>query len=324
MKRQLALAAGLAGLALGFPALADPQQGCCLPNQLFPSDNPWNQDITWAPVDWRSDDFIWFLNRGGAVRPHPDFGGNVAGDSDRNYGFPYIVVDGWQPRVPVDFDYPSISDQVGYPIPDDAIWNAHWIQGGLPGQIWDRDEDRHILIVDRDNNLLYELFNVWFDLGRWRWVAGSGVVWNMWTNDPRPDGMASADESGMSMLPGILKYDEVYGGDEIMHALRISVAETNGYVYPATAASGWVGGALPLGARLRLKSNFDISGYPWDAQKILRAMKRYGLMVTTKCPGEWLLVSGTYDVRWNNDALNPAFTSLSAWDFEVVQLGWAP
>src|SRR5262249_19709706 len=125
-------------------------------------------------------------------------------------------------------------------------------------------------------------------------------------------------------LPGVLRYDEVYGGDEIAHALRISIGEYNGYVFPASSASGWTNGALPLGARLRLKANFDISGYPWDVQKIFRAMKTYGLIVATRCPGDFLFVSGNYDTRWNNNIMNSAFHSLTAWNFEVVQLGWTP
>lgn len=319
----LALSAVLAFVALApRSSFADAVQGGWLP-QLFPSDNYWNVEISWAPVDWRSDDLIGFVNRWGTVRLHPDVGGDFWDDPNRNYGFPYIVVNGWQPRVSVQFDYASESDQVGYPIPDDAIWNAHWIQGGLPGQVWARDEDRHMLIVDRDNNYLYELYNVWFDVGRWQWVAGSGVAWDMNTNPRRPEGWTSADESGMSMLPGVLRYDEVYGDGEVNHALRVSIAESNGYVFPASRASGWTGGALPLGSRLRLKADFDISGYPWDVQKIFRAMKRYGLIVTTKSPGD-ILVSGNYDTRWNNGVMNPAFHSLNAWNFEVIQLGWQP
>ena len=327
-----ALSTSLMGLLLGpICGHADPSQGTWLP-QLFPSDNPWHTDISDAPVDWRSDDFIQFHNQYYTRRLQPDFGGNVREDPDRNYGFPYIVVDGWQPKVAVEFDYPSVSDGVDhstgrsypfYPIPDDVIWNAHWMQGGVPGYVWERNEDRHILIVDRDNNYLYELFNMWFDLDRWQWVGGSGAFWDMNTNDRRPEGWPSADESGLPILPGMLRYDEVYGSDEITHPLRVSLERTNGYVFPASSANDWTSGALPLGARLRLKADFDISGYPAEIQKIFRAMKRHGLLVATMCDGD-VVVSGHYDTRWNNDVLNPAFNSLTLWNFEVVQLGWAP
>jgi hypothetical protein len=80
--------------------------------------------------------------------------------------------------------------------------------------------------------------------------------------------------------------------------------------------------ALPMGARLRLKAGFDISGFPPEVQKIFRAMKKYGLIVADN--GSDMYVSGTYDTRWNNDIINPAFRAVSASDFEVIRLGYQP
>jgi hypothetical protein len=307
-------------MALSRTSSADPVQGGWLP-RLFPSDNWWNVDVTWAPVDWRSDNFISAVGRG--MQLHPDVGGNYWDEGERNYGMPYIQVDWWQPRVAVDFVFSTVSDHVGYPIPDEAIWNAHWIQGGLPGHVDDRRDDRHMLIVDRDNNYLYELYNVWFDVGRWRWVAGSGAFFDMNRNDRRPNDWPSADESGLAILPGNLRYDEVYGPDEINHALRISIPDSNAYVFPASNGQRWSPGALPLGARLRLKADFDISGYAPEVQKIFRAMKRYGTIAGTVAYS-YLLIGGSYDVRWNNDIMNPAFHSLTANNFEVIDVGWTP
>src|SRR5215469_4755175 len=289
-------------------ALADPQEGGWLPQQLFPPDNWWNADISWAPVDPASDYYISYIRRWGSLPLHPVLGGDFwDGDLERNWGFPYITVDWWQPRVPVDFDYPTVSDGVDhgtgqsypfYPIPDEAIWYRHWIQGGLPGYIDDRQQDRHMLIVDNGSNWLYELYNVWFDESQWRWHAGSGAFFDMNANDGRPYGWPGADESGLAMLPGLLRYDEVYGPDEITHAVRVTLPDSNGYVFPATNSSRWNSGAPPLGARLRLKADVDIAGFPWEVQKIFRAMKRYGLIATT-VGDTYLQISGTYDVRWN-------------------------
>jgi len=114
----------------------------------------------------------------------------------------------------------------------------------------------------------------------------------------------------------------VFGSGEIGHALRVTVRATNGYVYPASHRAGSTAGALPMGARLRLKASRDLSGFPPEVQKIFRAMRRYGLIVADN--GSDLYVSGTYDTRWNNDVLNPAFRALKASDFEVIQLGIMP
>jgi hypothetical protein len=142
------------------------------------------------------------------------------------------------------------------------------------------------------------------------------------TNNRRPDGWTSADAAGLAILPGLVRYDEVYGPDEIQHAFRFTVRATNGYVYPASHRAGDTAGALPMGARLRLKAGKDISGFPAEMQKIFRAMKKYGLIVADN--GSDMYVSGTFDTRWDNDVLNPAFAGLNASDFEVVELEWNP
>src|SRR5439155_23347483 len=180
--------------------------------------------------------------------------------------------------------------------------------------------DRHLLIVDRDARRLFELYNVFVDGSQWH--AGSGAAFNLDTNDRRPDGWTSADAAGLAILPGLVRYDEVFGTGEIEHAFRVTVRATNGYVYPASHRAGSTSGALPMGARLRLKASRDVSSFTPEVQKIFRAMKRYGLIVADN--GSDLYVSGTYDTRWNTDVLNPAFRALTASDFEVIALGYKP
>ena len=306
-----------------------PAQGGTLPSPLFPADNWWNVDIGAAPVDPNSASFINFINSGSVKRMHPDCGGDVSPGSAEIYGFPYIVVDSAQPKKSVSFLYADESDGVDhstgqsypfYPIPDEAVTQPHWIEGGWPGNIDRRDTDRHVLIVDRDNQYLYELWNVFYDGSRWQ--AGSGAFFDMKTNNRRPDGWTSADAAGLAVLPGLMRYDEVYGTDEIRHAFRMTVRATNGYVYPASHRAGSNPLALPMGARLRLKAGTDISRYVPEVQKIFRAMKKYGLIVADN--GTDMYVSGTYDTRWNNDVLNPAFASITTSDFEIIKLGYQP
>src|SRR5204862_7059115 len=206
-----------------------------------------------------------------------------------------------------------------------AITRNGWVEGGQPGNIDQRDTaDRHILMVDKTNNTLYELYNVWYNGSAWE--AASGAFWDMNTNNRRPDTWTSADAAGLAILPGLVRYDEVYDPrvTEIHHALRVTVRATNGYVYPASHRAGLTAGALPMGARLRLKSSVDITQRTSDPnmQKIFRAMQKYGLIVADN--GSDMYITGTYDTRWNNDILNPAFSLLSASDSDVIQLGWTP
>jgi hypothetical protein len=290
--------------------------------------NWWSTDVSAAPVDSGSNGYIAYINNGSPRPLHPDFGGTLA-DGISIYGFPYVVVDGNQPLKTVQFAQADESDGVDhstetsypfYPIPDAAITQPHWVEGGDPGSIDDTGtEDRHLLIVDRDHRSLYELYNVWWDGSQW--TAYSGAFFDLTTNDRRPDGWTSADAAGLAILPGLVRYDEVYGPDEIRHAFRFTVRHTHGYEYPASHLAGTqVAGAPPMGARLRLKASKDLSGFPPAMQKIFRAMKTYGLILADN--GTDMYVSGTWDDRWDNDILNPAFAQLTASDFDVIELGW--
>jgi len=329
----LASAISVSSASAPRPAAADtgPVLGGALPGPLplFPPDNWWNTDVSAVPLDPGSAGYIAFINNGGTRRLHPDLGGTVSPGSAQIYGMPYGVVDGTQPKLTVFFRaYPDESDGVGvpfYPIPTQAISPPHWVEGGDPATVDRRgSEDRHLIIVDRDNKILYELYHAYYNTGTQQWEADSGARFDMKTNDRRPDGWTSADAAGLAILPGLLRYDEVYDGavTEIQHALRVTVRATNGYVYPASHRAGSTAGALPMGARLRLKASKDISGFTPEVQKIFRAMKRYGLIVADN--GSDMYIGGTFDVRWDNDVLNPAFSQLTASDFEVVQLGWKP
>ena len=322
------------------PALAmDSARGGALPQPLplFPPDNWWNLDISNWPVDANSANFISFINNGGTRRLHPDFGGN-AGTGNAIYGMPYATVTNVTNAdlKAVQFQYWRESDGVDhatntsfpfYPIPPEAITQPSWVEGGDPGNVDLRSsQDRHLLIVDKDRNHLYELYNVYYNSIQGKWYAGSGAFFDMNTNNRRQDTWTSADAAGLAILPGLVRYDEVYDPNvtEIRHALRLTVRATNGYVYPASHRAGSTSGALPMGARLRLKASVDVTQRTSDPniQKIFRAMQRYGLIVADN--GSDMYITGTHDTRWNNNILNPAFRNLTASDFEVIQLGYNP
>ncbi|MEZ5317920.1 MAG: hypothetical protein R2752_11015 [Vicinamibacterales bacterium] len=282
---------------------------------LFPPGHWWNQDVSSAPVDPNSAAYIDFIGRTRGL--HPDFG-------PLPYGIPYFSVGGSQPRVPVTFTaYGDESDSgfggvPGYPIPEEAKVAPDYIEGATPGGAG--GGDRHMLIVDRDRWVLFELYATRWNVGAGRWEAGSGAIFDLSSYARRPEGWTSADAAGLAILPGLVRYDEVMSGAEITHAFRVTVRATNGYVWPASHAAGSRAGALPMGARLRLKASKDLSGFPPEIQRIFRAMQRYGLIVADN--GSDMYISGAMDNRWDNDVLNPAFRLLTADDFEVVQLGW--
>lgn len=321
-----ALCVGACGNELAGPVSGTPPELNEDLGTLFPSDNWWNVDVSGAPVDANSDALIdWICGRTNPTDPcssdlHPDFG-------PPPYGIPYVGVAGDQPLEPVTFVlYGSESDAGahgspdGYPIPLEARTEAGWIEGGVAGG--GDSGDRHLIIVDRERRLLFELWATRWNASASRWEAGSGAVFDLSSNDRRPEGWTSADAAGLAVLPGLVKAHEVAADAPIRHAFRVTTRATNGHVWPASHSAGSNPSAPPLGARLRLKASVDISGYPADVQRIFQAMKTYGLIVADN--GSDMFVQGTMDDAWDNGVLNPAFHSLTADNFEVIELGWDP
>jgi hypothetical protein len=237
---------------------------------------------------------------------HPDFGANYNGGP---FGIPYIVVAGTTIPVPVTFEYDDESDPGPYPIPPAAP-----IEGGGSSS-----GDRHVLVLDRDNWVLYELFSAYPEGGGWR--AGSGAIFDLASNSLRPAGWTSADAAGLPIFPGLVRYDEVVERGEIRHAVRFTARRTRrGYVAPARhfASSDTSSARPPMGMRVRLKAGVDISGYPPSAQVVLQALKTYGMILADN-GGDWF-ISGAPDSRWDDDELN-TLKRLRGRDFEVVTMG---
>ena len=273
----------------------------------FPSDNAWNRDISGDPVDPNSAAIIAFIGAGTGL--HPDFGAGLYNGSP--IGIPYTVVaSSSQAKVPVAFAaYGNESDPGPMPLPASAP-----VEGGNAST-----GDRHVLVMDRDTCVLYELYRAFLQTDG-SWTADAASTWDLKTNTLRPYGWTSADAAGLPILPGLARYDEVAAG-AITHALRFTVPTSRrAYVLPAThwASSNTSTSAPPMGLRVRLKASVDISTYPAQARVVLAALKRYGLILADN--GSAWYISGAPDDRWDNAQL-ATLNRIKGSDLEVVQMG---
>lgn len=297
--------AGAVVAILSTPCMAQTRSSTDLHGvQVFPPDDPWNQDIASSPVDANSAAIVNFI---GPNKPlHPDFGTVYDGAPS---GIPFIVVGKDQPKIPVRFDeYGQESDTGPYPIPLDAP-----IEGGPRS-----NGDRHVIVLDRDAMMLYELYHAFPESGGWR--AGSGAVFDLTRNSAqRPAGWTSADAAGLPIFAGLVRYDEVAAG-KITHALRFTVRKSRrAYVPPALhwASSSDAQNLPPMGMRVRLRADFDVSGFPRQDQVILTALKQYGMIVADN-GSDWF-ISGAPDPRWNDGELG-LLRRVHGRDFEVVRM----
>lgn len=280
--------------------------------QIYPTSDPINTDISKNLVDPNSASIMANI---GNPSLHPDFGSGLWNGAP--IGIPYSVVCGNQAKVPIVFrantydgNYGNESDAGPYPIPQNAP-----IEGNGIG-------DSHVLTFDLDNQTIYELYNA----GQVQsgWEASSGAIFNAKnSSNSRTEGWTSADASGMAILPILVRYDEMKTG-KIDHCIRFTLSKAKvykGYVAPAShkvSGTGALGSSLPMGARIRVKSSFNVSSYSSDMQVILTAMKSYGLILADI--GSDLFISGAPDERWNNTDIQ-TLKNIKASDFEVVKLG---
>lgn len=268
--------------------------------QVFPADNWWNTDISTQSVDPSSATLIAAC---GVRNLHPDFGSD--------FGIPYITVGVGQPLIPITFDYSDESDPGPYPIPANAP-----IEGGASST-----GDRHVIVVDTSHSKLYETYDSHPLNGGTSWHAGSGAVFDLTSNALRPLYWTSADAAGLPIFPGLVRYDEAVQAGAITHALRFTCPSTQaGFITPARhfASSSLSASLPPMGMRVRLQASFDVSTFPAEVQVILRAMKKYGMILADNGSG-WY-VSGAPDSRWSDTNLD-ALKTVPSSAFEVVKMG---
>jgi len=281
----IGLAVTVALLAGAFPASPAPHRvppaGTDCP--LFPRNNHWHADVRKLPKHPKSDE--WIRAMGGPDQLlHPDFGPS----GGRPYGIPYDVVDDSHDKVDVDFYYPDESDPGPYPFGPDIT-----IEGG---------SDRHALMLQKDECTLYELYDADWNGGEP--TAGSGAIWDLGSNKLRPAGDTSADAAGLSILPGLIRRDEVEAG-VIDHAIRVTAEETDDrYIWPARHKAGARRDPdlPPMGAWFRMKASFPVGGYLEETRVILRAFKVHGMVVADN--GTNFYFGGASQEGWSEEVLD--------------------
>jgi hypothetical protein len=283
--------------------------------QVFPPDNPWNQDVSKLPVHKDSAAMVASI---GADRP---LGYNL------DMGF--VIVPPDQKRVPVKINlYPAESDPGPFPVPDNAPIENWPLQvnedkGALPkpGQtLLDLQRngtgDRHILLVDPVNGVFHEFWQARLtDAG---WEASNVASFNLKTGALRPERWTSADAAGLPIFPAVVRYDEVARGS-VDHAMRFTIRRSRrAYVLPATHwASPHKDANLPrMGERFRLRADFDVSSFPPHARAILLGLQKYGMFVADN-GSEWLM-SIAPDRRFQG---LETLRRVKGSDFEVVETG---
>ena len=275
---------------------------------VFPADNIWNTPVDDLSVHSRSGQYVSRI--GATANVHADFGSGVwPPGSTSPIGIPYVTVGAGQPGTAIQFTaWPGESDPGPYPVPADAP-----IEGGPSSS-----GDRHVLVVDAADCYLYELFYA-FPNGNGTWRASNGAKYDLRSNGLRPDGWTSADAAGLPIYAGLVRYDEVVAG-VIEHAIRFTAPSTqSAYVWPARHEASSITDLSypPMGQRFRLKASFDTSGFSWETQVILAAMKTYGLILADN--GSPWYISGAPDPRWDNDVLHE-LDVLEGADFEAVDV----
>jgi hypothetical protein len=285
----------------------------CSALEVFPPNNPWNLLVDEWPLHPNSKNIIASIGENKKFRYNDDMG--------------FII-------VPPDFKktdlkivaYPGESDKGPFPIPDNIPiegWPSNYTRGKNAGKVTlddvQRDKlkengDRHALVLDPTNRMLYEFYQMKkTDAG---WQAACTAIFDLKSNKMRPDGWTSTDAAGLPIYPAVVRHDELQRG-LVEHALRVTVVNTRrAYVYPATHfASSKTNENLPrMGERIRLRKDFDVSGFSPEMKAILNGLKRYGMFVADNGIDWAISVAPDPRIKLSADE----FGKVKGSDFEVV------
>ena len=289
---------------------------------LFEKQHKWNTDVSALQADARSTNIINALIALGG------WGNGDVLQTDRSIAILYADIT--TPRG-------TINAAPGYYLPDGDATPLQMplpLNGnteGNPGYACDRaNDDCHVLVVERTEKKLYELYNATGTASGM--IALGAFVWDLtkqYTPVLRGDQCTSADAAGLPMAALIPTADEVAAGD-VPHALRFILPnlrmKAGVFVRPAThagAPSSTNPNAPPYGVRFRLTASFDETPYNANARVILRAMKKYGMILSDGGDIALTFADDRLSIaKWATlGIINQTFNTIRVTDFEVVDLG---
>ncbi|HEX7901880.1 MAG TPA: hypothetical protein VF950_29245 [Planctomycetota bacterium] len=268
--------------------------------QVFPKNNPWNEDVSRRPVHPDSDAIIAQCGKDAPLQ--------------WNWDMSFVLVPPNQPRVDVKVESSDESDKGPYPVPDVAPLENWPRSGGTLEEAQRGGEgDRHVIVVDPANGMLYEFFHAFRRGGGWE--VAIAATFDLKSNKTRPRGWSSADAAGLPIFPALPRYDECERG-EVRHALRVTFSPTRReMIWPAQHQAGAnMSPASPaMGQRFRLKAGVDLAGFPKHARAIAQALKKHGMLVADN-GSDWR-ISVPPDPRLTG---LEALRRLKGSDFEVI------
>ncbi len=309
---------------------------------ILPANHIFNTPIDAQPVHPNSAAFI------ATIGPHSlrlDFGTSVDPMAADYYGIPYNVVHGsamtwtpvayhsndpdmsWDPRqeseCPNGAAHTDVSPCTSNAAPNPVfpIPVAPLVEGGIDTNPSQPYGDHHILLLDADTCLLWELYHAYPTSGGWD-IFGSART-DLRSNALRPAGWTSSDAAGFPIVPLLLRADEATAGN-IHHALRFTIQSNhirNEYTWPGRhfTTNGTSSQNLPpMGQLFRLKASYQVpANFGPQSRAILRALKTYGMYLADG--GSDMFLSGEPNTTWQNETFSE-MQSVPSSQFEAVDL----
>jgi hypothetical protein len=292
-----------------------------IPGGLFEAANPWNEDVSAAPVSPESQTIIGALAAAGGWGNGDvlqiDFGMHLLHATPSTPFVTFVEAPGYYT--------PDCDDAFPFPLPAGGA-----IEGSSSYLCDVAHDDCHLLVVDGAAKRLYEMYQATVSGGTLR--GRCGIVWDLTRSYPpslRGEQCTSADAAGFPIAAMLFTADEVAAG-EIPHAIRFILPNARMragvYVHPASHAGGPSGGPdlPPYGVRFRLRADYPLATLPSDGARVVaRAMQQYGMFLSDGGNIALTAASDAYTTHtWDEVGIDShSLFGIAVTDMEVVGLG---